>query len=494
MADHFSVHKKYCLCLFHTDVHTQVYRSKIDAMEWGFYISIQENFLHEDEAGKVQNTKFVALLQDQNNKANIIGVCKEELKLTLSQNARKPAFVEPKAGLSRQNSFFNVPVLVDNQETSNDLVAFMFRMAQQPLQYEKIIQFLISGSNRRLDEMMDISLISDLMGIQCLAVKDNECCFPSNILLYGYENIAPDEFRKDMMKFRDCFQTHQKLRGYSRKYTQYKESIPQFLQSSVAVMGQVEPEAHVLLFPSTKNKKQDSVAHVSENLANNQIKLDKQFAFVPHFENSLLDIPSIKYEEKSPENLYGTTKFDEQKVPLSGTMQKVKSSVSSPAKLKPKRHARKKNKKLVKQQRDIFQKSQFQHYEYMLSMLFNNDSAKSSVLQLKKINQKEFTMLLNQISVGLTGSGLGITLFVASRMLVVNAFDSRRLMNIMFGIGLLWLSAGVQNLREVVLSITRLSDKFKPKERKIVSRLKRELTSVFFKAFTLIAFSLARFV
>lgn len=419
--------------------------------------------------------KFVPLLQDQNNKSNAIGVCKEEFKVALLHNAQKPAFVQPKA------------------ESSSDLVEFMFGLAQQHLQYEKIIQFLSSGSNRRLEEILNISFLSDLMDIQCLAVKDTECLFPSNInfFLHGYENIPPDEFRKEVMKFRDCFQTHQKLCGYSRKYT---ESIPQFLQSNADVMGWVEPEAYVLLFPDTKNKKQGSVPNISEHLVNNQIKLDKQFALVPHFENSLLGMPSIKYEEKSPETLYGTTKFNEQKVPISDTMQRVKSSVSSPAKLKPKHHLRKKNKKLVKQQRDIFQKSQFQHYEYMFSMLFNNDSATSSVSQLKTINQKEFTMLLNHISVGLTGSGLGITMFVASKMLAVNAFDSRRLMNIMFGIGLLWLSAGVQNLREVVLSITRLSHKLKPEERKIVSRLKRELTGVFFKALTLIAFSLVRFV
>ncbi|KAH9322750.1 hypothetical protein KI387_017389 [Taxus chinensis] len=437
---------------------------------------------------------FVALLQDQNNKPNIIGVCKENFKLALSQSAQKPAFVQPKEGLSRKIPLFKGRVPVDIQESCNDSMLFMFGMAQQRLRCEKIIQFLTSGCNRRLDENIDISLLSELMGNQCLPIKSHEWSFYSyNCLgLYGYGNSAPDESRQDMVKFRDCFQTYQKPCGYSLIYTRCKEPIPQFLQSDATVTGWVDQETRALLFPITRTREQGSVANIRElHLANDHIKPDQQFSIVPHFENSFLETSSIEYGKKSLENLYGTTKFEVQTAPLSGTTQKMKSSVSSPAKLKPKHRARKKNKKLVKQKRDIFEKSRFQHYEYMLSVLLNRDSATLSVIQLKKSNQKELTVLLNQISVGLAGSGLGITLFAASKMLAVNAcFDRRKLMNIMFGIGLLWLSAGVQNLREVVLSITEISDKFKLKERKIVSQMKRELTGVFFKTFTLIAFSM----
>jgi len=104
-------------------------------------------------------------------------------------------------------------------------------------------------------------------------------------------------------------------------------------------------------------------------------------------------------------------------------------------------------------------------------------------------------MLLNQLAVTLAGSGLGIMLYVAAKIFSVNAlFDSRKLMNIVFGLGLIWLSAGVKNLRDAFFSVTGINEKLKPKQRRNVSKLKRELRHVFFKVFTLMAFSVLRFV
>ncbi|XP_043722869.1 uncharacterized protein LOC122670002 [Telopea speciosissima] len=62
------------------------------------------------------------------------------------------------------------PVLVDIQETRPDSVLLSLGIAEQWRRHENILQFLMSLSNERLRNGLDISLMSDL-GLQILAIN-----------------------------------------------------------------------------------------------------------------------------------------------------------------------------------------------------------------------------------------------------------------------------------------------------------------------------------
>eukprot|EP01018_Ginkgo_biloba_P010937 Gb_03323 [translate_table: standard] len=450
---------------------------------------------------------FLPLGQDQNSKAEILGLSKEGFKLVQLQNVQNSVFAESKAARKspRRISSFNERVLVDVQEVCSDSILFSFGITEQCVQHEKILQFLSSGYKKGLN----VTLLSELMGIQRLAVDVHGwSSFSSDddFGLYTYGTDELGEARQHVTQFQQIFQTSYSLEtsDCGSSYYRSKKSTVQCNQTNGDVVGWLEPEAHVfleteahvLLFPVTRIVSQ--LLHSKNNefhLTNNCIKPNKQFGIVPHFENSMPGVSVIEREEKAHAKLYGTGSFAPKMVPTSTATQNVKSSVLSPERHKLKHHTRKTNKRLAKKGRDIFKKSQFHLYECMLSVLFTNNSATSSVLELTKTRSKEFMTLLNQIAVALAGSGLATVLFVASKMLAVNAlFDSSKFFNILFGFGLIWLSCAVQNLREVFLSLTEPQYTVRLKESQIVSKVKRELNGVTFKAFALMAFSMLRYV
>jgi len=444
---------------------------------------------------------FLLLVQDQNNKTDVIGLHDEEFKLDLLHNAQKAAFAELRAArrLSRKFPSINEPVLVDIQEPCNDFILFCFGIAGQCLQHEEIQQYLMSGCGKRLQENFDISVLSELMGIQCLVVHGHEGSYSSddNFGLYGYGYHEPI-YRQSMAKFRHGFQTYHSLQvsDCSISYSRCKESLRQFHQRDVGAVDWVQPEPRILMFPMMRNMADGLLPNVSElHQLNSHSKSNKKSGLLPDFRISLPETSAIECEEKTCMERHGTNKFETEKAPTSSFMQNVKSSVSSPEKLKLKHHKKKKSKGSVNKGRDIFKRNQFQHYEVMLSVLFTKDFAASSGLELTKSSREEFLMLLNQLAVTLAGSGLGIMLCVAAKTFSVNAlFDSRKLMNIVSGLGLIWLSAGVKNLRDAFFSVTGINEKIRPKQRRNVSILKKELSHVCFKVFTLMAISVLRFV
>lgn len=452
---------------------------------------------HFVQAGK---RGFVLLVQDQNNKTDVIGLHDEEFKLDLLRNAQKDVFAESRAArrLSRKIPAISEPVLIDIQEACDDSIFFFFGITGLCLQHEKILQYLMSGCGKRLQENFDVSLLSELMGIQCLVVHGHEYSYPSDdsfgLYGYGYNELT---YSQSVAKFRHGFQRYHSLQASdcSITYSRCKESTPQFHQRDAGTVDWVQPEPHNLMFPMIRNMEDSLLPYVGKlHLLNNHSKPNTESGLLPEFRVSSLETSAIKCEEKACMKLCGANKFETEKAPTA-FMQNVKSSVSSPEKLKLKHHTKKKSKGSFHKGRDVFKRSQFQHYEVMLSVLFSKDFSASSFLELTKSSREELFIVLNKLTVTLAGSGLGIMLYVAAKMCSVNAlFDGRKLMNIVLGLGLIWLSAGVKNLRDAFISVTGMNEKLRPKQRRNVSILKREMSHVFFKAFTLMAFSVLRFV
>eukprot|EP00249_Psilotum_nudum_P016553 c25880_g1_i1 orf=576-2123(-) len=146
-------------------------------------------------------------------------------------------------------------------------------------------------------------------------------------------------------------------------------------------------------------------------------------------------------------------------------------------------------------QRDLFRRSPFQLYEVLLCYPYMN--SKSAALSFQSMSRESFEELLaifSHVAAGLAGSGLALILFVSSRMLLRNAaFDSSKVTGLVRGIGLIWLSSAVQRFRDLVRHLSNDAyTKFQRKE--LQAKLRTELQTLTFKAFTLIALSMIRLV
>lgn len=142
--------------------------------------------------------------------------------------------------------------------------------------------------------------------------------------------------------------------------------------------------------------------------------------------------------------------------------------------------------------RDLFKSGSFQLYEFFFSYPFM-DSSKAALTwkTIPKEKYAELLNVLNQIAVGLAGSGLALVLFVASRMLCLNAtMDSTKLMYLLRGVGLLWLSSALQKFGSVVRHMADFCGKSRPQRKEHLARFKEEVQAVAFKVCTLVMLSM----
>lgn len=142
----------------------------------------------------------------------------------------------------------------------------------------------------------------------------------------------------------------------------------------------------------------------------------------------------------------------------------------------------------------LSKRNSFQLYEVILRYPFSNSSKAASNFQAipKEIFQELF-YISNQIAVGLAGGGLALVLFVASRMLSVNAtLDSGKVMYLLRGIGLLWISSAVQKFGAAVRCMADVCMEARAQRKEHMARFRKEVQAITFKAFTLLFLSAIR--
>ncbi|KAI5078214.1 hypothetical protein GOP47_0005885 [Adiantum capillus-veneris] len=133
--------------------------------------------------------------------------------------------------------------------------------------------------------------------------------------------------------------------------------------------------------------------------------------------------------------------------------------------------------------RDLYRSSSFQMYELIFCYPFMDPSKAASTW--KAIPKEKYTELfgaLNQLAVGLAGSGLALVLFVASRMLCLNAtLDCIKLMSLLRGVGLLWLSSALQRFGSAVKLMGECGEKARSERKEHLAMLRKEVHAVTFK-------------
>lgn len=146
----------------------------------------------------------------------------------------------------------HIGILVLLADTCSDSILFSFGIAEQCTKHEKILKFLMSGSSEIEKGGLDLSLLSDLMGLQALTLDTSQQPFASLIYPSGTCDAPKPlvDFVGDM--------------AHSSKIT-------------------VHPDGRVL-FTGNRSEMNDILSIVAEfYLTKNSTEWSKQSVLVPHF-------------------------------------------------------------------------------------------------------------------------------------------------------------------------------------------------------------------
>ncbi|XP_037492494.1 uncharacterized protein LOC105650233 isoform X2 [Jatropha curcas] len=358
----------------------------------------------------------------------------------------------PTGGFCEHNQFAKIdstvarPVLIDMQDTCPDSVLFSYGIAEQCTKHEKILKFLTSGSSDPEKDGLDLSVLSDLMGFQTLAldVHEQPCApliYPSG--KYDAPNPLVD-FVGDMAR--------------SSKIT-------------------VHPDGRVL-FTGSGTEIKDILSIVAEfYLSKNSTKQTKQSILVPHF-----SWPDIS----------------EAHVSVISSSLKVNDVAAAPLKrsekIKLKPSLKKKNSRRGISERDLYKRNYFHACESLLSLMMDKKRhGKTAILSLKK-SGPELPALLTRFSAGIAGTGLAVLFSVVCKLACGRApFCASKLFTTGFGFGLVWLSWAVNRLSDTIAYVSKNASKLGMKDEDMLETVDKSLKDIYFRAATLMAVAMLKF-
>ncbi|XP_028067374.1 uncharacterized protein LOC114270154 isoform X2 [Camellia sinensis] len=358
--------------------------------------------------------------------------------------------------LVKVDSAITRPVLIDVQDTHPNSVLFSFGIAEQCSRHEKIMQFLMSGSNEVEGCELDMSMLSSLMGPQALT-RNN---------LYG-AGVQPSLIYHPSNEFYAPLPLLELIGDLARRS-----------KIELNADGQVS-------FTGDSTKLKDILLVVAEHyLSENSTKWRKQSMLIPHF-NSISTILSNRLDcIEARANVHES----------STVLENMKfAPLKSPEKIKLRPSPKKKTNKKAVRERDLYKKNYFHACECLLSIMMDKKrNGKTAMLSLKK-SGPELPQLLMQFSASIAGTGIAVLFSVICKLAYSRVpFCASRLFSTGFGFGLVWLSSAVNRLRDTVVYINKNSGKLNLKEEEMMRKLDRSVKEVFFRAATVMAVAVLR--
>ncbi|KAK8509900.1 hypothetical protein V6N13_093738 [Hibiscus sabdariffa] len=333
------------------------------------------------------------------------------------------------------------PVIISKPDAYLDTELLGFGIAEKCRRHEKILKFLMSGTNELEKGELDLSLLSDLMGLQPVMFGMHQQPFDSYL-------IHPSSKIDSQMP------------------------LPDFLgemvhNSKVAI----NPDGQVVLTANGIEMK-DVVAEFY--FSSNSTKWRKQPSLVPYFDRKRIMKARAGTNLSSP--------------------QLEVAPLKSPEKIKLKPSPKKGSKKLGSE-RDLYKKNYFHACECLLSLMVDKRRhGRTAVLSLKK-SGPELPQLLTQFSASIAGTGLAVLFSVIFKVACGRVpFGTSKLFSTGLALGLVWLSWAVNRLRDTVVHISKNTSKSDMKEEEMIERVERSVNQIYFRAVTLMAVAVLRFV
>lgn len=386
-----------------------------------------------------------------------------------SQYVRKPALLamrphdlrqiqpwkQSTSGSLKNNQFdssIGRNVLSDVQDTHPDSILFSIGITKQCTRQREILEFLRYVSSEVERGGPDMSLLTDLMGLEVTADEmfrhplkpkyglyiQDAFCQPT--LLFPSSEICSEKPLMDMVADLD-----------------YNSDLMVYFDGEVAGGRRIETmDIHSII--------------AELNLPNNSMKWRNQSILVPQFEWS-----------KRSEAIHGSLSVETTNVvPL-----------KSPQKTRLRSFPKKKRDQKADQNKELHRKNYFHSFETLLSIIFDNRRhARTAILELKR-SSPELTPLLTQFSATIAGTGIALIFSVLYKVASGRVpFCTSRLLNTGLGLGLVWLSWAVNRMRDTISHISRNSRKLS--EEDMLRNLDTSVKQAYYRAATLMVLVVLR--
>ncbi|KAK5774324.1 hypothetical protein F383_07346 [Gossypium arboreum] len=339
------------------------------------------------------------------------------------------------------------PVVIDKPDAYLDTARFSFRIAEKCTRHEKILKFLMSGSNELENGELDLSLLSDLMGLQPLMFGVHQQPYASSLI-------------------------------YPSSKIDYQVPLPDFLGEMIHYSKiTVNSDGQVVL-TATGTEMKDILSIVAEfYLSSNSTKSRNQFSLVPYFDRKRIAKARTSTNLSSPRSEVASI-----------------APMESPKKIKQKPSPKKNASRKLASERDLYKKNYFHACECLLSLMVDKRRhGRTAILSLKK-SGPELPQLLSQFSAGIAGTGLAVLLSVIWKVACWRVpFCTPKLFSAGIGFGLVWLSWAVNRLRDTVVHISKNTSKSGLKEEEMIERVEKSVNQIYFRAATLMAIAVLRF-
>ncbi|KAG8477691.1 hypothetical protein CXB51_027699 [Gossypium anomalum] len=313
-----------------------------------------------------------------------------------------------------------------------DTALFGSGIAEKCTRHEKLLKFLVSGSKDVDKGELDLSLLSDLIEPLMFGVHQQ----PYASLIY------PSSEFDDQKPLPD-------------------------------IVGAMVQDSNLF---GTEMK--DILSIVAEfHLSSNSTKWRRQSGLVPYFNRTR--------SKKVHASTSLAPKYEVASV----------APPKSPEKIKPKPSQKRKTSKKSTRERNLYKANYFHACESLLSLMVNKHRhGKMAILSLKK-SGPELPQLLTQFSAGIAGTGLAVVFSVFCKVAYARApLCTSNLFSTSLGFGLVWLSWAVNRLRDTIVHISKNTGKLDIKEKEMIKRVEKSVDDIYFRAATLMAAAMLRFV
>ncbi|XP_059295714.1 uncharacterized protein LOC132049071 [Lycium ferocissimum] len=344
------------------------------------------------------------------------------------------------------------PVHIDVQDNHLNSVLFSFGIAEQCTRQEKILKYLRSRSNDVERGGIDMSILLDLMGPLAHAIDMHQQQFASYI----------DQQSHDDAK--------------SPPSLVYPSAALHLWEPSLNLIGlnsgnMIHSDGRLLVSgASARVEMKDILSIISEfYFSKDSIKCTKHAMLVPYF-----DRKTCKTKAKGESTA--------QKLDVNAA------SLRSPQKTKYQTSPQKKSNKKAVKESDIYRNNYLHACESLMSIIVDKKRhGKTAILSLKK-SGPQLPQFLTTFSASIAGTGIAVLFSVVCKLACGRiVFSAPKLLNTSLGLGLIWLSWAVNNLRDTVVVINRSPGKLDTIEDDMMNNLDKNVKEIYFRAATLLA-------
>lgn len=343
------------------------------------------------------------------------------------------------------------PELIDTRDDHLNSVLLSFGIAEQCTRQENILKYLRSGSNDVESGEIDISILFDLMGPLVHAINMHQQQFPSYLEQQSHDAM-------------------------SQPSLVYPSAALHLWEPSSNLIGlnsgkMIHSDGRLLISGASASiEMKDILSIISEfYFSNDSMKCTKHAMVVPYF-----DRKTCKTKSKGESSA--------QKLDVNAA------SLRSPQKTKYQTSPQRKSNKRAVRESEIYRNNYLHACESLLSIIVDKKRhGKTAILSLKK-SGPQLPHFLTTFSATIAGTGIAVLFSIACRLACGRiVFSAPRLLNTGLGLGLIWLSWAVNNLRDTVVVINRSPGKLDMIEDDMLNNLDKNVKEIYFRAATLLA-------